>query len=153
MTPRHHTKDKGDLAVAKVQAHLIERGASVLLPLIEHAPFDLVAYADETFYLIQVKYRAAVKGAVVLHFRSTWVDRHGSHVTPMSREEVDIVAIYCPGTGATYYLNPADFRASLALRIEPPRNGQARGILMATDFLLMPPPTATGVRPRGGSSP
>ena len=40
---RHHTKDKGDLAVVKVQADLVEQGASVLLPLTEHAPFDLVA--------------------------------------------------------------------------------------------------------------
>jgi hypothetical protein len=121
----------------------------VLLPLTEHAPFDLVAYLDGAFYRIQVKYRAAVSGTVVLHFRSTWVDRHGTHMTPLSRDEVDVVAIFCPGTGATYYLNPADFRASVALRIEPPRNGQARNIRMAADYLLMPPRTSTGVRSRG----
>ncbi len=41
---RHHTKDKGDLGVAKVHADLASQGFTVLFPATEHAPFDLVAY-------------------------------------------------------------------------------------------------------------
>jgi PD-(D/E)XK endonuclease len=44
---RHHTKDKGDLGVAKVHADLACEGFTVLFPATEPAPFDLVAYADE----------------------------------------------------------------------------------------------------------
>ncbi|MET0901103.1 MAG: group I intron-associated PD-(D/E)XK endonuclease [Mycobacterium sp.] len=35
----HHTKDKGDLGVAKVHADLVSQGFTVLFPATEHAPF------------------------------------------------------------------------------------------------------------------
>lgn len=41
---QHHTKDKGDLGVAKAYADLVGKGFDVLLPTTEHAPFDLVAH-------------------------------------------------------------------------------------------------------------
>jgi hypothetical protein len=62
MATGHHTKDKGDLAVAKVHAGFVERGAIVLLPVTEHAAFDLVAYVDATFYRVQVKHRRLTRG-------------------------------------------------------------------------------------------
>ncbi|WP_371815001.1 group I intron-associated PD-(D/E)XK endonuclease [Mycobacterium sp. DL440] len=40
---RHHTKDKGELGVAKAHADLVGKGFYVLFPATEHAPFDLVA--------------------------------------------------------------------------------------------------------------
>lgn len=36
---RHHTKDKGDLGVAKAHADLVGKGFYVLFPATEHAPF------------------------------------------------------------------------------------------------------------------
>jgi hypothetical protein len=35
---RHHTKDKGDLGVAKAHADLVAQGYVVLFPATEHAP-------------------------------------------------------------------------------------------------------------------
>ena len=64
---RHHTKDKGDLGVAKVHADLVSKGFTVLFPATEHAAFDLVAYADGEFYRLQVKYRSARSGADPTH--------------------------------------------------------------------------------------
>jgi len=113
MATRHHTKDKGDLAVAKVQADLIERGAAVLLPFTEHAPFDLVAYIDESFYRVQVKFRTAKQGSVIVRFSTSWADRHGTHIRPMPRHEVDAVAIYCPETAQCYYLDPKEYGTSV----------------------------------------
>ena len=145
MATRHHTKDKGDLAVVKVYADLVERGAVALLPLTEHAPFDLVAYLDATFYRVQVKYRTLTRGSVNVQFQSTWADRHGIHKRPMPRDQVDVVAIYCPDTGFTYYVNPSDFGGSVTLRVTPSRNGQQFGVLPVSKFLAMPPATARGV--------
>jgi hypothetical protein len=144
---RHHTKDKGDLAVAKVQADLIERGATVLMPFTEHAPFDLIAYIDELFFRIQVKFRSSLCGSVKVVFESSWADRHGTHKRPMPRNEVDVVAIYCPETRYCYYVDPSRFGRSVTLRVEPARNGQAAGVFPAADFLQMPPPTSNGVAP------
>jgi hypothetical protein len=145
MVTRHHTKDKGDLAVAMVVADLIGRGAGVLNPFTEHAPFDLVAYLDGAFHRVQVKYRSAKGGAVEVVFQSSWADRHGTHRRPMPLGEVDVVAIYCPDTERCYYIDPGQFRSRVTLRVEPARNNQSANVNRAEDYLLMPPRTVNGV--------
>jgi len=144
MATGHHTKDKGDLAVAKVQADLVERGATVLQPFTEHAPFDLVAYQDEAFYRVQVKFRTMKLGSVYVPFKTSWADRHGVHTRPMPMNEVDVVAIYCPDTRQTYYIDPRTFRGSATIRIEPSKNGQAQRVVRAADCLVFPPPHVRG---------
>jgi hypothetical protein len=143
---RHHTKDKGDLAVVKVHADLVDRGALVLLPLTEHAPFDVVAYLDGQFFRVQVKYRSTTNGVVHVRFRTTWADRHGVHTRPMPLEEVDVIAIYCPDNGEIYYLDPSGFRQCVSLRVAPTRNSQRKNVLQAQDFTAMPPASRSGLR-------
>jgi len=58
----HHTKDKGDLGVAKAHADLVSQGYLVLFPATEHAPFDLVAYRDGAFERVQRPTRATTSG-------------------------------------------------------------------------------------------
>ncbi len=101
----HHTKDKGDLGVAKAQVDLVQRGYLVLLPFSEHAPFDLVAYRDHEFMRIQVKYRSAAKGVLTIAFRTSWADRNGSHERAIDKEEVDLFCVYCPETDECYTSN------------------------------------------------
>ena len=131
---RHHTKDKGDLGIAKVHADLVSKGFTVLFPATEHAPFDLVAYAAGEFHRLQVKYRSAHAGAIKVEFRSMWADRNGTHVTPMDKSAIDAVCIYCPETDDCYYVRPAEHGASVTLRITPSRNGQQQGVLDAVAF-------------------
>lgn len=65
----HHTKDKGDLAAARVIADLVEKEYSIFVPVVtEHAPFDLIAYKDGKCYRIQAKYSANN----FVSNRSTW---------------------------------------------------------------------------------
>jgi hypothetical protein len=127
----HPTKDKGDLGVAKVHADLVGKGFTVLFPVTEHAPFDLVAYASGEFHRLQVKYRSARSGALKVQFRSMWADRHGTHTTPMDKDVIDIVCIYCPETDQCYYVRPGAHGASVTLRITPSKNGQQEGVLYA----------------------
>ncbi len=126
MVTRHHTKDKGDLAVVKVQADLVEQGATVLLPLTEHAPFDLVAYIQNVFYRVQVKFRTAKQGSVYVAFRTCWADRHGVHTRPMPRDEVDVVAIYCPDDAALLLPGPVRMLPlrHIACRADEKRSGE-----------------------------
>ena len=73
----HHTRDKGDLGVLKAQLDLFEQGYTVLLPMTEHSPFDLVAYKDGEFRRIQVKYRAVDRtGKIDIKFSTCWTDRN-----------------------------------------------------------------------------
>jgi hypothetical protein len=135
---RHHTKDKGDLAIAKVHADLVGQGFTVLFPATEHAPFDLVAYAGGEFHRLQVKYRSARAGAVKVQFRSMWADRNGTHTTPMDKAAIDTVCIYCPETDECYYVRPDAHGTSVTLRIAPSRNGQQAGVLDAAAFRELP---------------
>jgi hypothetical protein len=134
----HHTKDKGDLGTAKAHADLVANGFMVLFPATEHAEFDLVAYSGGDFNRIQVKYRSARNGAVTVNFRSVWADRHGTHMKPSNKSEVDVLCIYCPETDSCYYLRPRSHGQSVTLRVTPSRNGQVRGVLAADDFRQFP---------------
>jgi hypothetical protein len=134
-----HAKAKGDLGVLHAQVDLASKGYGLLLPLAEHAPFDLVAYKAGTFVRVQVKYRSAVGGVIELRFRTAWADRHGTHTLPMNKDEVDVVCVYCPETGACYYVAPRRFKEAVKLRIGATRNGQSKGVLRAEDFLQLPP--------------
>ena len=134
----HHTKDKGDLGVAKAHADLVTKGFTVLFPATEHAPFDLVAYAAGEFHRLQVKYRSARAGAVTVKFRSMWADRDGTHTTPMDKGAIDTVCIYCPDTDECYYVQPDAHGASVTLRIAPSRNRQQAGVLEAAAFRDLP---------------
>ena len=134
----HHTKDKGDLGVAKAHADLVEQGWLVLFPTTEHAPFDLVAYRDGEFRRVQVKYRSGHSGSREVRFTSIWSDRHGIHRVPVDKTGIDLLCIYCPQTDHCYYLNPEAHRVSVRLRITSSRNNQVAGVLPAEQFRRMP---------------
>jgi hypothetical protein len=127
----HHTKDKGDLGVAKAHADLVEQGFIVLWPATEHAPFDLVVYKNEAFIRVQVKYRASKNGRIGVAFNTSWNDRHGTHVRPVNKAEVDVVCIYCPDTDECYYVWSRDHAKVITLRISPTRNNQSLRVTMA----------------------
>ena len=128
----HHTKDKGDLGTAKAHADLVGLGFTVLFPATEHAEFDLVAYRAGVFHRVQVKYRSARSGSVSVHFRSVWADRHGTHMKPSNKSEVDVLCVYCPETDECYYIRPRDHGSSVTLRVTATRNGQQAGVRLAS---------------------
>lgn len=137
--PRHHTKDKGDLGVAKVHADLAAKGFTILFPATEHAPFDLVAYEAGKFTRLQVKFRSMRAGALTVKFRSSWADRAGTHSTPIDKTSIDAVAIYCPDTDQCYYVDPLAHGSCVTLRTVPSRNGQQAGVLDAVAYRELPP--------------
>ena len=139
MAPSHHTKSKGDLGVLKAQVDLFEQGFTICVPLTEHAPFDLVAYKNGEFRRVQVKYRALDKtGALHVKFATCWADRHGTHTVAINKDEVDLYCIFCPDTDECYYLDPRSFDSNASLRVEAPKNGQAKGVNFAADFRRAP---------------
>lgn len=137
-TKDNQTKDKGDLGVAKAHADLVSKGFTVLFPATGHAPFDVVAYAAGQFHRLQVKYRSSRAGAIKVQFRSTLVDRNGTHVTPMDKDAIDTICIYCPETDECYYVRPDEHGTSVTLRVEPSKNCQQAGVLHASAFRELP---------------
>lgn len=136
---KHHTKVKGDLGVLKAQVSLCEQGYLILQPVTEHAPFDLVAYKDNAFKRVQVKYKSLDKtGAMTLHFRSCWADKSGTHMQAVDKGQIDIYCIYCPDTDECYFLDPNAFDKSVTLRVEMPKNNQSKHIKFVADYRGVP---------------
>lgn len=136
---RHHTKDKGDLAVGEVIADLLRAGIQVCLPISEHLPFDLVAVSPLLdLCRLQIRYATATRGAVRLGLRRTHADRHGVHNKRIRLEELDAFAIFCPEMHTVYYVRrdeiPTDMGWHFALRLVPARNGQVSKIRPAAGY-------------------
>ena len=135
----HHTKSKGDLGLIHAMGDLAEKGWGILLPVTEHAAFDLVAFRGDRFLRVQVKYRAAVNGVITVPFKTCWADRHGIHTQPVDRNEVDLFSIYCPDTKICYYLDPSSIAEStISLRLEPTRNNNSKRVRWAKDHVEIP---------------
>lgn len=134
----HHTKNKGDLGKLKVKCDLCEKGFLVLDTESEHSPFDIVAYKDKTFKRVQVKYRTSKKGKLQICYKTCWNDRHGTHIQPIDKSEVDVIAIYCPDTQKCYYFSTNTSDISVTLRLDSPKNGQIKGIRFADEYLDFP---------------
>jgi hypothetical protein len=137
---RHKPKDKGDLAVAKVIAQLMEHGIRCCLPLSEHLPFDLIAVMPDmrTLRRVQVKYRADKGvGAVQVRFESNYYDSKRIYAKPVNLDEIDCYAIYNGEKSETYYLRVNEIpegAKAVTLRFNPSKNGQQWGIWWAKDF-------------------
>lgn len=132
---KHHTKDKGDIAVFEIMRDLAHKEYMILNPHTEHAPFDIVAYKSKKFYRIQVKHRKLTKhGTIEVSFRNSWNDKHGTHVHKMDKSEVDIIAVYCPNNGYCFYLNPNEFDKCVSLRINATKNKQVSGCHLAHNY-------------------
>lgn len=135
---QHHTKNKGDLGVAKAYCDLVEKGYLVLFPSTEHAPFDLVAYDGKRFIRIQVKYRRANRGVLLVNLVNWWADKNGSHSKQVDKDQVDVFCIYCPDTDKCYYFKAEQVNVSVSLRIELPKNHQMKHINFADDYIGVP---------------
>ncbi len=123
----------------KAQLDLFEQGFIILNPVTEHAPFDLVGYKDRVFKRIQVKYKSVDRtGSITVHFRSCWADKNGTHMRQVDKGGIDLYCMYCPDTDECYYLDPSDFNRSVTLRVETPKNNQARNIRLAKDYRRVP---------------
>ncbi len=136
----HITKDKGDLAVAKAIAHLLEHNIRVCLPLSEHLPFDLIAVMPDmvTLKRVQVKYRSdRGTGSLVIKFEANYYDSKHIYTKLVDLEKIDCYAAYNPTTNQMYYLNVSEIpegTRGMCLRLHPAKNGQQRGIRLARDY-------------------
>lgn len=135
----HHTKTKGDLAVLKCQLDLFEKGFLILLPQTEHALFDVVAYKEQRFWRIQVKYRNMNEnGTIRIKFQHSYSTKNGVQTQDVDKSQIDLYCVYCPETDQCYYFDPKLFNKSVTIRLKETKNNQAKGVYFAADFLEIP---------------
>ena len=116
---RHHTKDKGDLAVAKVIADAAKTGIKSCVPITEHLPFDLILVdAECQLRRVQVRYAKARKNRMRMRLRSSYSWKGGCRVRLLDRTKIDGFPVYCPDTDRIYYLRTDEIPADAASEIE-----------------------------------
>lgn len=132
------TKQKGDVTEAVVLAELTKRGFVVLLPFGDNQSYDLVVDLNSTFIRIQCKTGWLKSGSIAFKTVSTLPRSNGQqHVHRSYDGKADVFAIFCPQTDDVYIV-PIDSAAKNTgnLRIQPTKNGQAKGVVWAKDFVL-----------------
>lgn len=85
----HHTKLKGDIAVAAVILDLTKKGYIISEPMSENASYDLICDTGEKLLRIQVKYREDE----VIPSRNSWSDKNGHHSKKIDTSKIDYFAL------------------------------------------------------------
>jgi hypothetical protein len=132
-----HPKEIGDRSTLAVMTALESEGLTILLPFGENVRYDLVIDDGKRLSRVQCKTGRLRTGAV----RFNACSFYGHHANPLSLSrdylgEIDYFAVYCPETTGVYLIPIEDIplRRQGALRVDPPRNGQRRGIRFAIDY-------------------
>lgn len=149
------TSSIGNQTEAVVLAALVQAGYRPLLPFGSGHPYDIALDLDGKLIRVQCKTGRLLKEGVVFFPTAMWC-RNMSYRS--YRGDIDSFGVYCPSTKEVYLVPIEDVPGRAAyLRIEPTKNGQAKGVRWAEDYVIWPEPRSTTgalrpVRPRSSST-
>jgi hypothetical protein len=132
-----HPKAIGDRTTLAVMLALDEAGYRLLVPFGENTRYDLIIEGAAQLLRVQCKTGRFRNGAVRFAVCSTYGHHAGANKPRRSYQgEVDAFAVWCRATGGVYLIPISELplAAEGALRVDPPRNNQRRGIRFAADY-------------------
>jgi PD-(D/E)XK endonuclease len=130
----------GEYAIAKVVLRCVEKRFGCSRPLIE-CRYDLVLDDGLKLYRTQVKYANAAppkqSQGVVQVGLAKWRNGGRAVIPCYTADEIDLLIVYVRKIDRLLWFGPEVFdgRRALFIRIEPSRNNQTRGCLMAEDYI------------------
>jgi hypothetical protein len=134
------TNRLGAYAEAKVLQRAIEKGVYVFKPVFE-CRFDFVLDDGLKLYRAQVKYAGGssprqCQGVVPVGL-SKWRNDGRAIIPCYTEAEIDLLLVYVRKIDKILWIGPEVFdgRTKLYIRIEPTRNNQSKGCLMAADYV------------------
>lgn len=134
---RRDTTAVGDIAELAVTLALVRCGRQVLRPLSAGSRYDLaIDNRHGTFTRVQCKSGVLRHGRI--EFRMYSVSGHSTRPN-FYTGDIDAYDVYCAATGEAYLVPLAALTSTgvqAALRISPTRNGQSKGIRLASDFRI-----------------
>lgn len=129
-----HAKQIGNIGEMKIATDLMRLGYYVFTELGDICKADLmVMEEDYRPYKVQVKCYKSSGGKVILSNKKSGP----SYSFRYERKHIDIYALYVYDLDITMYVPATYFNTSnsITIRVEPSKNGQAKGINFHTDFL------------------
>lgn len=131
-----HPVDVGQKSEAIILAELVKRDYRVLLPFGINHRYDLVIDDNGSFARAQCKTGRLHEGKILFNSVSTQSNSKGSKVVDYL-SQIDIFLVYCPELDRVYRLPVEEVPCGKPyLRVDPPKNGQVRGVRWAKDFEL-----------------
>jgi hypothetical protein len=133
-----NTQQRGQFAQLKVELRSAEKECIVSKPTID-ARYDLIIDDGSKLTRVQIKYADGKSinsdGVVVVNFRR-WAGDKRTETHNYLSSEVDAILVYIAKVDKICWLPPEVFddKPNLYLRLEPPKNGQKTGIVMAEDY-------------------
>lgn len=131
-----NTHEKGLTGELKVVLRAQEKGWKVSKPFAE-CRYDLVLDDGKKLYRAQVKYADHERrNAVEVPVRSEC--RNNGYKRCYEKNEIDVILVYVPKVDKIAWLDLKHFekqKATVSLRLKPPKNGQTKGILMVDDVV------------------
>lgn len=116
----------------KIAVCLLEQGKMVLRSVGEGCRYDLLVDDGGKFTRIQCKTGWIRNGVILFNTVSNYAWKKER---PGYEGQADVFGIYCPDNGKIYIV-PVD-KAPInraGLRLDPPKNGQVKGVMLAKDF-------------------
>ncbi len=127
--------DVGKRSEGAITAEFVKRGYRVLLPQGENQRYDLVLDLGDRFVRVQCKTGRLRRGVILFSAESVRANTKRAVRRPYIGE-VDLFAVYCRDTDRVYSVPVDDEVRQITLRVDPPANGQAKGIRWAADYEL-----------------
>lgn len=126
-------KEIGEVSEAQVIAALLRAGKVVLQPFGDSQRYDLVVDNRGTFIRVQCKTARLKKGC--LAFPTCSSQSHRGRGKQDYRGQIEFFGVYCRELDKVYFV-PVDEvpKTEAALRLKPSKNGQQKGVRLASQF-------------------
>ena len=131
-------KQKGNLTELQCLTAFYEQGCHVSLPYGENSRYDMIVDIGGKLIKVQVKTSSLKnkddESAFCFSCRSSHVNCSGVSNIKYTKEEIDFFATFWKQK--CYLIPVTECSADKTLRLEPPKNGQIKGISFAKDYEL-----------------
>ena len=129
------SKQKGNLTELQCLTAFCELGCPISIPYGDNSKYDFIADVDGRLLKIQVK-TASLKtdGAIKFSCRTTHVNCAGVKNERYSSNDIDYFATYW--NNQCYLVPVTECSVEKTLRFEYPKNGQKKGITLASEYEL-----------------
>ncbi len=128
-----HKFELGNHSESIVLSAYLKEGFTVSVPFGSGASYDLLVDTGSNIYKIQVKTGWISRG--VLKYKCLRRQPKTEIRRPYQEGEVDFPAVYCPVNNSLYGIPVKNHPNAGWLRIEPVKNGQAKRIRRASDYV------------------
>ena len=130
-------KEVGERSEGQILASFLKAGEVVVKPFGDSQRYDLVLDRGGAFLRIQCKTGRLSNGSITFNTCSTnW----NTGTRRNYRGEADFFAVYEPTAGTVYLIPVASVGIKQAqLRVTAAKNGQSKGVRLASDYLYRGP--------------